>query len=79
MLYVPEMTSSEGLQSVIDFINHAPAQRHLEIFTLIANEEHITVVQKIEETLSKSGKTICLYVLKQDSKIEISINLKQTS
>ena len=44
MLYVPEMTSSEGLQSVIDFINHAPAQTHLEIFTLVANEDNIATV-----------------------------------
>jgi len=45
MIFVPELIGSQGEQSAIDFISHAPGGSQIEIFTLITGEEHLKSIQ----------------------------------
>lgn len=49
MIFVPELIGSQGEQSAIDFISHAPAGSKIEIFTVITSDEHLNSIQVMLE------------------------------
>ena len=76
MIFIPEIISKQGEQSVLDFIQHAPVQKTLNIFTVISNEETIQNIQaNLDKLKRNSQRKIMIYrVLNFGPDIENKIN-----
>ena len=66
MLFVPELISPNGIESVQDFLTHAPTDKYLEIFTLASSKNNV-------ESLSSNNTNWSLYVLDYSGKCELPL------
>lgn len=60
-LFVADSVSSLGVQSLIDFVDHAPVNKTLEIFTIASTQKNIDL---LTSTFEQTQKNVNLHVLK---------------